>query len=64
MIRKCGDDTGVGRAGCGRLFDDEQSLTICPHGPLWAGVERYCIEHDLVDCPFHGERRSPRTEAG
>jgi hypothetical protein len=62
MIVKCGDETGVGRAGCGRLFDDAQQWTICPHGPLWAGADRYCVEHDLVDCVFHEARRPPREE--
>ena len=45
MQLQCGD--------CRRLFDDEVSWTICPHGPLWAAPEAYCREHDLVNCPHH-----------
>lgn len=40
---------------CGRYFDDEQSWTLCPHGPLWAPLNAYCREHDLVNCKLHGE---------
>jgi len=38
---------------CLRHYDDAVSWTLCPHGPLWAGVSAYCQEHDLVNCPFH-----------
>lgn len=37
---------------CQRLYDDAEQWTLCPHGPLWAGWEDYCREHDLVACPF------------
>lgn len=35
---------------CGHYYDDEFCWTICPHGPLWAAVDAYCREHDLVNC--------------
>jgi hypothetical protein len=38
---------------CDWLYDDEERWTICPHGPLWADPDDYCLEHDLVMCPFH-----------
>ena len=37
---------------CRSVYDDEQSWTICPHGPLWAYPHTYCKQHDLVDCPI------------
>lgn len=40
---------------CGHYFDDEFTWTICPHGPLWAPLNAYCREHDLVNCKLHGE---------
>ena len=40
---------------CGHYYDDEQSWTICPHGPIWAPLNAYCREHDLVNCKLHGE---------
>ena len=44
---------------CGHYYNDEQSWTICPHGPLWAPVEAYCREHDLVNCKLHGDGTVP-----
>lgn len=44
---------GDKRETCGRLFDDAEQWTICPHGPLWADPRAYCRDHDLVDCPNH-----------
>lgn len=38
---------------CKRLYDDAECWTICPHGPLWAAHDAYCLEHDLVNCRFH-----------
>lgn len=35
---------------CGRNYDDEHCWTICPHGPLWAPLDSYCLKHDLVNC--------------
>jgi hypothetical protein len=35
---------------CHLRYDDETRWTICPHGPLWAGVDAYCRRHDLVNC--------------
>lgn len=40
---------------CGRLYDDAEAWTICPHGPLWAALDAYCRQHDLVDCRLHGD---------
>jgi hypothetical protein len=44
---------------CGHYYDDEQSWTICPHGPLWAPAWAYCREHDLVHCKLHGDGTRP-----
>jgi hypothetical protein len=40
---------------CGRMYDDAEQWTICPHAPLWASHNNYCPEHDLVNCqmPYH-----------
>lgn len=40
---------------CGHYYDDEHCWTICPHGPIWAPLNAYCREHDLVNCKLHGE---------
>ena len=42
-------------SSCNRTYDDESRWTICPHGPLWAGPDKYCAEHDLINCPHHGK---------
>jgi hypothetical protein len=44
---------------CDRVYDDAECWTICPHGPLWAGVSAYCPLHDLVHCPNHPPTRGP-----
>jgi hypothetical protein len=33
---------------CKRCYDDEHCWTICPHGPLWAGVDQYDPKTDCV----------------
>jgi hypothetical protein len=38
---------------CGRMYDDAQQWTICPHGPLWAAADGYCVTHDLVWGSLH-----------
>jgi hypothetical protein len=38
---------------CGHYYDDEFCWTQCPHGPLWAPLDAYCREHDLVNCKLH-----------
>lgn len=38
---------------CEHGYDDENCWTICPHGPLWAAVDAYCRECDLVNCHTH-----------
>jgi hypothetical protein len=40
---------------CNRLYDDAEQWTLCNHGPLWASLNSYCQEHDLVNCPLHDE---------
>ncbi len=40
--------------GCGQVYDDAECWTICPHNPLYRGVEeQVCKRHDLFDCPYH-----------
>lgn len=46
---------------CGRNYDDAKCWTICPHGPLWAGLSDYCPRCDTVKslhgpCP-HQQRK-------
>lgn len=48
---------------CGIYYDDESRWTICPHGPLWAGVKAYCRKHDLVNCFICEEQMHPSVEA-
>ena len=33
---------------CERYYDDAKCWTICPHGPLWAGLHDYCPRCDTV----------------
>ena len=33
--------------GCGRAYNDERQWTICPHAPIGAGLNDYCLKHDL-----------------
>jgi hypothetical protein len=33
---------------CQRWLDDEVQWTVCPHGPLWAVPENYCLTHDVA----------------
>jgi hypothetical protein len=44
---------------CGHYYDDEFTWTLCPHGPLWAPLNAYCREHDLVNCKLHGDGTQP-----
>ena len=54
---------------CGRGYDDAECWTICPHGPLWAGLKEYCPKCDTVES-VHGQcehqvaegRTSPVTD--
>lgn len=46
MIIKC--------SVCHRKIEDETRWTICPHGPIWAGVSDYCTMHDLVISQSNG----------
>lgn len=43
MIRRCEEPD------CGRVYDDVQQWTICPHNPLdvGAGPEHFCFRCDL-----------------
>ena len=41
---------------CHTIYDDEHCWATCPHGPLWAPPDKYCREHDLINCPFHGTK--------
>jgi hypothetical protein len=45
---------------CKSVYDDEHQWTICPHGPLWAGVDAYCKRHDLVNCPLCRMEKGPK----
>lgn len=40
MRRWCG--------ACGRLYDDVDQWTICPHGPLWAASSAYDPDTDTI----------------
>lgn len=54
VVGRATDGGGLKSTGCGRLYDDAEQWTICPHGPLWAPPDAYCREHDLVNCTMHG----------
>lgn len=49
MIRRCNE--------CDRVYEDVDCWTLCPHGPIWAPLDAYCREHDMVFCKE--EHRSP-----
>ena len=39
--------------GCGKVYDDAQHWTICPHHPLGSDIKTgvgYCKQHDLFAC--------------
>lgn len=44
MITQCPD--------CGKVYDDTNRWTICPHGPLHAPAKAYGSKHDLAPCPL------------
>ena len=48
---------------CRRIYDDATCWTLCPHGPLWAGVNDYCPRCDTV-VSVHGKCRhqQPKEE--
>ena len=48
---------------CRHAYDDAAQWTLCPHGPLWAAVDAYCPQHDLVHCPLHGDAPEETSDA-
>lgn len=42
---------------CHCSYNDEYRSTICPHGQIGAGAQKYayCRVHDLFNCPLHSD---------
>jgi uncharacterized OB-fold protein len=54
-MRNTNEDNLVTRCDkCGRLYDDYNQWTLCPHGPLEFPHDDYCWRCDTVKS-VHGE---------
>lgn len=61
MLRLCTEQDGEGGKklpGCGRVYDDVQRSTICPHDQIGLGGS-YCRTHDLLHCHLCPPKGSP-----